>query len=656
MPGEWALQLRARQILLFLADMGAISLAYFFAYWLRLDVSKIGFAQYSGTFWNTLPWLLTIRFLCGILVRQYTWSFLLASLSEAVSLAKAALIGSILFVFLTRWGGIVTLAPPRSVYALEFLMSLLVMAFLRFFPRYAYQQYTRRATRLSVNGEVLLRTLIYGAGHTGELILRDLLRTRVYPYRIIGFVDDDPAKWSTSIHGYRVLGPASNLGQLIERHRINKILVAIPNLSPAHMRELVDVCGNHHIRFKIVPGYADIVSKGGAAPLTLKDLQLEDLLERSPVVFDQTRMAEFLLGRTVLVTGAAGSIGSEICRQVIRHGVKRLVALDINENDSYFLQLDLREAAPAADLCLEIASVRDANQVADLFDRYRPAIVFHAAAHKHVPLIEACPAEALKNNVLGTLNVARAADRFRAERFVLISTDKAVRPTSVMGASKYLSEGVVRSIARASRTRFMAVRFGNVLGSNGSLVPILQRQIARGGPVTITHPKVTRFFMTIPEAVGLVLIAALQNEGELSVLDMGEPLSVDRLARQMISLAGLIPDEDIPIVYTGLRPGEKMYEELFMPNERRRPSSHPRIFLSSGPEETLDIEEMLSAMEEALAKNSPEAVRSFLSRFVADYQPNGEVPSSGSFALPNPGGAEHLDTAAPQPADARRDS
>ncbi len=626
MTVTWMRNLLIRRVVLFLADVAIVTVAYAFAYWLRLDMhARLSFADYAETFWRTLPLLLVIRFACGLVARQYTWAFRLASLPEAAGLAKAVAAGTLLF-YLARHGlwqmaEFTIPVPPRSVYAIEFLVTLLGFTLLRFGPRYLYQRYARRSTRLLANGEARLRTLIYGAGHTGELILRDILRTRIYPYHVVGFVDDNPAKWNTSIHGHRVFGPATELPRLIPRHRIDKLLVAIPDIPAAQLRTVVEVCSDHHVRFKAVPRIADMMARGDALGITLKDLQLEDLLDRTPVTFDHSRMAEFFVDRTILVTGAAGSIGSEICRQVVQQGATRLVILDMNENDSYLLSLELKHLAPNVDVCVEIANIRDETRLRILCDRYQPQIVFHAAAHKHVPLVERAPAEGLKNNVLGTLYAARAAQAAGVERFVLISTDKAVRPSSVMGATKRLAELVVRHLDRAGRTRFLTVRFGNVLGSSGSLVQILRRQIERGGPVTITHPNITRYFMTIPEAVGLVLVAAVRADGPLCVLDMGQPMKVDRLARQMISLAGLIPDKDIPIVYIGLRPGEKMTEELYTTTERQRPSSHPRIHLADCSAGIDRVDQMIVELHKALEDGTAQAVREFLKRYVPDYRP-----------------------------------
>ncbi len=611
-----------RRVVLFVLDLLIVSGSYYLAFRLRLDPDAFeSFREYEPTLWNTLPWLLVIRVLCGLLVRQYAWSFRFASLSEAVALVRGTVAGSVFFVlvFHRDLGHFAQPLPdpPQLVYVVEFAFTLMGFGFVRFFPRYLYQLYVKRSTRLAARGENM-RTLIYGAGATGELILRDLLRLRTYPYHVVGFVDDSPARWNASIHGCRVLGALQDLPELIRRHEIDLLLIAIPNLSPARLREVIDLCSDAHVRFKTVPAYARIVAAGDAAPLALKDVQLEDLLQREPIAFDESRMAEFFLDKTVLVTGAGGSIGAEICRQVLRHGAKRLVAVDLNENAMYFLQLELEELAPHAGRRFEIGSVRDLPRMRSLFAREKPRIVFHAAAHKHVPAMELCPGEALKNNVVGTHHVAACAHECGAECFVMVSTDKAVRPTNVMGASKRLAEFVVHALEERSSTRFMTVRFGNVLGSNGSLVQILERQISRGGPVTITHPKMKRFFMTIPEAVGLVLVAAVQNEGSLCVLEMGEQLVIERLAREMISLSGLVPDRDIRIVYTGLRPGEKMYEELFDEDERMKPSTHPKIRLA-GQLATVDVPAMLGELEAAVAADSPEPITAFLRRWVPGY-------------------------------------
>lgn len=609
-----------RMIFLVLADLIIVSVSYLCAQWIRLDLLEGHMGSLPPDWLWILAILLLIRFLCGLVAHQYTWSFRHSSIPEALSVMKATIAGTILFLFAFHILKLIEPGPPRAIYPLEFLFTLFGFLTIRFAPRTLYQGYLNHLGARKTDTSQHLRTLIVGADHEGAMILRDLLLTNVYPYEVVGFVDDTPSRWNISIHGRRVLGTCEDLPDLIARHRIDKLLIADPAITGARLRAIVDVCSSFHVRYKVIPPYADVVRENPATPMTLRDIELEDLLDRKPVRFDHERMAAFFAGKVALVTGAAGSIGSEICRQLVRQGVRRLIALDINENDLYFLHMDLKEIRGDCEYRLEIASVRDEAAVERVFEAYKPHLIFHAAAHKHVPLMEYCPVEALKNNVLGTVILAEAARRHEAEGFVFISTDKAVRPTNIMGASKALGEMVVRDLNDATPgTMYMAVRFGNVLGSNGSLVPILKRQISRGGPVTVTHPNITRYFMTIPEAVGLVLVAAAQQEGATCVLDMGEPLSIDRLAKSMIALAGLVPDKDIPIQYTGLRPGEKMYEELFTEGETLRPSTHPRIRLARCGQSPEAVARMRAELSEVIADGAPERVRAFCARYVDGY-------------------------------------
>ncbi|MBN2711339.1 MAG: polysaccharide biosynthesis protein [Planctomycetes bacterium] len=608
-----------RLVALLLLDTAIVSGGYLLAYWLRLDVISTaeGIERYFPTIWATLPFLIAIRIACGMLVKQYSWSFHQASLPEAFGIANGVVAGTFFFIILSRYlpGHH---PPPKSVFFIEFTTTLIGMGFIRFFPRYVYIMLTKHMRRFSSKDDGRLRTIIYGAGHMGEMLLRDIQRLGVHPYNVIGMVDDDPMKIGTRLHGVQVLGGGRSLPEVIEHHRIEKILVAVPNISAGKMREIVDLCGGHHIKFKIVPSFEDVI-KRGSAPVALKDINAEDLLQREEVEFDSARMAEFFIDKTVLVTGAAGSIGSEICRQVAQHGVRRLVALDINENDLYFLRLDIQDIAPGINFEIAFGSIREAERMDAIFKEYKPDIVFHAAAHKHVPLMEACPLEALKNNVIGTINVGESAIKYGAERFVLISSDKAVKPSNIMGATKQLAEFAIDELDRRGRTKFMAVRFGNVLGSNGSLIPILKRQIDKGGPVTITHPNMTRYFMTIPEAVGLVLIASVQHEGRVCVLDMGEPISIDKLIRQMIIIHGLIPETDIEIKYIGLRPGEKMYEELFSPEEKLTRSSHPRIRVAEPQRHEHDPETARKALADIIAKSDENAAREYICNYVKGF-------------------------------------
>lgn len=626
---RWKMNAGLRCALLMLLDACVVAVAYHLAFRLRFEVlpdeptRAATFRKYDGLYEATLPWLIALRWLCGGVARTYFWSYALAGLMEGARVVLAVMAGTLLFAGMFRVVG--TLPPPRSVLALEALLTLAGVLALRFLPRYLYMLVVRRWRRRA--GEPRARTLIFGAGGNGELLLRDLLRTASpHGFEVVGFVDDDPSTWRARIHGRRVFGGADRLPRLVRELAISEVLVALPDITGARMAELVDRCGPG-VRLKRVPHFGEMVKTGPrpAAP-RIDRVRPEDLLDRAPAAFDHDAMRRFLRGKAVLVTGATGSIGSEIARQVARAGVARLALFDVDENNGYFLRAELREDHPDLDSRLYIGSVRDPGRLAAVFGEQRPDIVFHAAAHKHVPLMEESPGEALKNNVVGTYNTAEAARAAGASRFVMVSSDKAVRPTNVMGASKRLAELVIHDRNRLGPTRFMAVRFGNVLGSSGSLLPIIERQLARGGPVTITDPDVTRYFMTIPEAVGLVLAAAAREAGEVCVLDMGQPVLVDRLVRSLVTLAGYRPGVDIELRYTGLRAGEKLHEELFLESETLTASDHPRIRVRAASESPMDVAAMLAELSR-VADADGGAIRAFLKRYVPEYAPEDGAPT-----------------------------
>jgi FlaA1/EpsC-like NDP-sugar epimerase len=521
--------------------------------------------------------LVPIRIGVTLLFGLHRWSFRLSGFYEAVRLGTAALTGSAGFVavfyFFQRLG------PPRSVILLEFFMTSAAMAALRFSPRLASGWYVgRRRSRQ----EDTRRTIIVGAGSAGDLLCRDLLRSDEHRYRVVGFLDDDPRKIGTYLGGRPVLGRIEDLPRVIQKNAVAQVLIAIPRLSPERIQTILRLCSSLKVHFKIIPVSYTYLNERITASM-LHDLSPEDLLPRDPASFDTEEIRQLISGKRLLITGAAGSIGSEIARQVSQYGPESLVLVDINENDLYFLYREFRELKPEAPVVVEVANIRDGARLMELGRRYRPHFVFHAAAHKHVPLMEGAPAEAVKNNVFGTLQVAEMADRVGAERFVFVSTDKAVHPSSVMGATKRVAEMVIRDFDRRSRTSFTAVRFGNVLGSAGSVVPLFRRQIERGGPVTVTHPDCTRYFMTISEAVGLVLLAGLSGYGDLCILDMGQPIRIVDLASHMITMAGLVPGEDIRVDFVGLRPGEKLREELMTEEEEETHTVRQKIYAARGP-------------------------------------------------------------------------
>ena len=558
---------------------------------------------------RALPFLLLIRICTIMAARLHRWSFTMSGLSEGVRLVFAMLAASVVFAI-----GFEQL--PRSVYALEFFITTSLMAGYRFAPRFLDGWYTEWQRRGDAG---TLRTIIVGAGSAGDLLARDLLRSADSKYLVVGFVDDDPAKLGMHVSGKPVLGKVSDLPKLIEQLRVTTVLLAILRLPSARTRAILDLCSSSKASFKTIPAsYAHLDERISAA--MLHDLSPDDLLPRVPIAFDYEEIRALVQNRRTLVTGAGGTIGGEICRQLASHGVSQLVMVDMNENELYLRARRLHEECPSVRLHTEVADIREFSRLERLGAQYRPELVFHAAAHKHVPLMEEAPEEAVKNNVFGTLNVALMAHRVGSEKMVLISTDKAVNPTSVMGATKRVAELVVRELARSSRTKMTAVRFGNVLGSAGSVVPLFKQQIERGGPVTVTHPDCTRYFMTVSESVGLVLLAGLGGYGELCVLDMGEPIRIADMARNLITMSGRIPEKEIPIVYTGLRPGEKLCEELLTEEEEETALVRNRINVAKSPQPPADLARRLLALRGYADEGDREALLDAIQVLVPTYR------------------------------------
>jgi FlaA1/EpsC-like NDP-sugar epimerase len=423
----------------------------------------------------------------------------------------------------------------------------------------------------------LKRFLIVGAGDAGEALLREILRMPVAQYDVVGLIDDDPVKHGTRIHGIPVLGPVEQLPAICEDRKIEELAIAMPSASPKQLRRVIQVCEGTKLKFTTVPSITDIAS-GKLRVSQTRPVNINDLLGRESVQLDLDLIEVFVKDKTILVTGAGGSIGSEMCRQLCNFKPARLLLVEQAENPLFYIERELRSRFPNVSIEGLICNITDASRVNDIFEAYEPQVVIHAAAHKHVPLMELNAGEAIKNNVSGTQIVADAADRYNADNFVMISTDKAVNPTSIMGSSKRIAEMYIQDLSTTSNTLFVTVRFGNVLGSDGSVVPIFKKQIAQGGPVTITHPEMKRYFMTIPEASQLVLQAATMGKGgEIFVLDMGEPVKIVDLAKELITLSGFKPGEDIEIAFTGPRPGEKLFEELSIEGEDMQRTRHPKI-------------------------------------------------------------------------------
>ena len=466
------------------------------------------------------------------------------------------------------------------------------------------------------------RVLIIGAGSLAVILLRDNSSNDRINFDIVGLIDDDPAKFHQKIHGATVLGGRDDIERIVKEKNVELIIFAISTIDQKSKSELLSICSKTGRRVMILKGVEEsLVKEGVEADKILRNVEIEDLLEREPIVLNNRLIGEELTGKVILVTGGGGSIGSELCRQILCFKPSHLIILDIYENTTYEVQNELEEKYPEQKITVLIGSVRDKARLDEIMEEYKPWIVFHAAAHKHVPLMEYSPAEAIKNNVFGTYNTARSAAEHGVHRFVMISTDKAVNPTNVMGASKRMCEMVVQTMEKCSDTEFVAVRFGNVLGSHGSVIPRFRKQIEQGGPVTVTHPDITRFFMTIPEAAQLVLQAAsYARGGEIFVLNMGKPVRICDLARKMISLSGLRPDEDIKITFTGLRPGEKLYEELLMDEEGLTKTAHSKIFIGKPIDITEEeLKEKLAKLESVLHADV-ETVKSMMEEVVPTYK------------------------------------
>ena len=464
------------------------------------------------------------------------------------------------------------------------------------------------------------KTLIVGAGKAGVAIAKEILNSNKLSYSLVGFVDDDPAKQHTSIFGYHVLGYSTDIPALVKENKIETIIIAIPSADIEVIKQLSSTCVACKCEVKVLPGIYQLIN-GQVSVQRLRDVDINDLLGRDPVQTNLDEVMGYIEGQTVLVTGGGGSIGSELCRQIADHSPKRLIIVDIYENTTYDVQLELKRKHPELDLIVLIASVRDSSRMDAIFNLYRPDIVFHAAAHKHVPLMEDSPNEAVKNNIIGTYKVAKCADKYSVKTFVQISTDKAVNPTNIMGATKRVCEMIIQHFAKISKTSFVAVRFGNVLGSNGSVIPLFKKQIEAGGPVTVTHKDIIRYFMTIPEAVSLVLQAgAYAKGGEIFVLDMGEQVKIYDLAKNLIRLSGYEPGKDIKIEITGLRPGEKLYEERLMAEEGLIKTANDKISIGKPIDfdENKLIEVLDKLYDEAYAESDD--IKRLVKELVPTYQ------------------------------------
>ncbi|MBE0660340.1 MAG: polysaccharide biosynthesis protein [Bryobacteraceae bacterium] len=596
--------------------LAAVALAPLGAFLLRFDFS-------IPTYYR--PHLL-LGVVCLVLGKSVTFvlfglhreSWRYVSSNDLLRLAMANFAGSVLCgitIFILSPPGF-----PRSIYVLDYILCFGLTAWVRVAAQLALEIVRLRGAR---NGKT--PALIYGAGDAGVMLAREIQQSRNLPFAFVGFVDDDPRKKGSLIHGVRVLGTGQDLSPLVARHAVGMVLIAMPSASGQQIATILKHCALARVKYKTMPPLGEIID-GGPIFSQVRDVAVEDLLGRSPVQLDTRSIEAAIADQTVLVTGAAGSIGSEMCRQIARFQPATLVGLDIGETPLFYLEMELRDKFPNLHFIPEIGDIQNQQRVEEVLALHRPQIVFHAAAYKHVPMMELHPFEAVENNVFGTRTLAACAAQFGVGAFVMISTDKAVRPTNIMGATKRLAELTINSLQNGG-TRFLSVRFGNVLGSNGSVIPIFKKQIAEGGPVTVTHPEMQRYFMTIPEAAQLVLQAStLGRGGEIFVLDMGAPVKIADLARNLILLSGLQPDVDIAVEFTGIRPGEKLYEEIHLHEESILPTFHEKIkVFSSTPASYREIEIILRRLESACRSRNLGQLVLQLKESVPDYSPSSHI-------------------------------
>ncbi len=631
-----------RRVLVTTVFVAELAIATFLAFYIRFEgevpppFASLGLSVFGDVVLVYLGCYLALGAHRGL------WSF--TGIHDFMRIPAVALAGSAgSYVLVHHVMGVT--AYPRSIYVLTASFLFILMAMNRGGVRLARQWYQSR-------GREWTPVVIVGAGRAGEMLVRDMKHSAYYAYKPVAFIDRDLSKRGSTIHGIPVAGDYRALAAVLARHQPRELIVAIPSASPAQLRAIVKDCQPYGLPIKVLPSVRDIL-RGDVAVSSIRPLVLSDLLTRAVVPAEVKGLEALIEGKCVLVTGAGGSIGSELCRQIAKNRPARLVLVERYENNLYAIENSLFDLGAKSRLDVRpcLADVLDSARMEAIFARYRPDLVFHAAAHKHVPIVEENPTEGVLNNAIGTYRVASLAKAFAVERMILVSTDKAVNPANVMGATKRFAEYVVRSMNGSSSTRFITVRFGNVLGSNGSVVPRFQRQIERGGPVTVTHPEIERYFMLIPEAVHLILEAAQRGDGgEVFVLDMGDPVKIVDLAQNMIRLAGYVPHEEISIVYTGLRPGEKLFEELFDKEERVEQTTHPKLqkAVADAVWSEQELTQALNGVTDALGSREAASLREVLRKFVPSYHPTPTEDAAASHG----GSPERGPTPAQAPASA----
>lgn len=605
-----------RRVVFMLMDIFIVTVASFMALLLRFDFSMALIPEgYMNVLLRMLPIMVAVAIAIFSFFRLYSTLWYYAGATELIYLTVAcvvdAIVNAILILVLNRK---IEYPVPRSWYFFYGALLLIMMFIARF-----SQRGIKTLSNRSHQTEKMKKVLIIGAGEAGNAIIKEIVNSPYVNMKIVGIIDDDKVKQGKFLHGIKVIGDRNDIIDVVETYGVDEIIIAMPTVSAMEIKKILDICKQTGCELKRLPGMFQLVN-GEISISKLKDVDVNDLLGREPIKVDLDSIMGYVSDKVVMVTGGGGSIGSELCRQVASHNPKQLIIVDIYENTTYDIQLELKRRYPELDLVVLIASIRNTKRMDDIFRIYRPEIVYHAAAHKHVPLMEDSPNESVKNNVLGTWKVVQAADKYKVKRFVMISTDKAVNPTNIMGATKRICEMIIQTYNNRSETEYVAVRFGNVLGSNGSVIPLFKKQIEEGGPVTVTHPDIIRYFMTIPEAVSLVLQAgAYAKGGEIFILDMGEPVKIVDLAKNLILLSGHKPNEDIQIIFTGLRPGEKLYEEMLMKEEGMQDTDNKLIHI--GKPIQMDEERFLKQLEEIkdYVVTEPDDIRLWIQRIVPTY-------------------------------------
>lgn len=608
---------RARMILLFLVDIITIVFDAYISLIIRFKVDNVYYNQVPEEYMTSLNSYIIINVVTTLVIflvlnlYNRVWSY--ASLHEAALVVGASILSTAFQAFGMSF---LYLPIPRSFHIFYFFfLTMTTLA-----TRFSYRIFHGLKRGMERSGKRPVNTMVIGAGEAGNIIITEMKTSRHLNRNVVCVIDDNPSKKGKYIRGVRIVGDRTQIIECAKKYNVDEIIVAMPSANAKDTRDILRICNETECKLKVLPGVYQLINEEVSVS-KLREVSIEDLLGRDTVKIDIDSIAGYVRNKVVLVTGGGGSIGSELCRQVAAHSPRMLIIFDIYENNAYDIQQELKKKYPALKLEVLIGSVRNTSRIESVMELYRPDVVYHAAAHKHVPLMEDSPNEAIKNNVFGTYKTARAADKYGVKKFVLISTDKAVNPTNIMGASKRLCEMIIQTFSRYSNTEFVAVRFGNVLGSNGSVIPLFKKQMAEGGPVTVTHPDIIRYFMTIPEAVSLVMEAgALARGGEIFVLDMGEPVKIADLAKNLIRLSGYTLGVDMDIVYTGLRPGEKLYEEILTKEEGLQKTANNLIYIGK-PLEFNEVHflSQLKILEEA-ASNESRDVKEIVSSIVPTYK------------------------------------